>query len=431
MTRQTIPTPATRLLLALWCILPGCKDKEQTKLGAPPEVQAVTVEQKDVPIYREWVGTLEGEINATLSAQVSGYLISRNYREGNVVTNGQVLFQIDPAPFEATLAKAKAQLVEALAHKGKTTHDVQRYTPLAATEAISKQELDDAIQADKAAAGQVDSAKAAVQEAELNLGFTTIRAPFDGVAGLASAQAQIGNLVRPGSGALTTASKDDPMRVYFSASQQMMIEVQERRLAAGEKLRTGEGPPLDLVLASGQSYPHKGRIRFADNQVDVKTGTIRMVGEFPNPQRLLVPGMFTRVRAMMGTQTNALLVPQRAVTETQGRYLIAVVGADNMVSIRPVTAGERVGQEWVVQGNLKAGDRVVAEGVQKVREGAVVKPVPFVVKTAAAAAGAEVKTLEVGRTVLSPPLALAVYDGSCADDGAVRTPRPTVTVWLA
>jgi membrane fusion protein (multidrug efflux system) len=360
--------------------LPGCKKKEEARTAGPPEVEVITVAQKDVPIYREWVGTLEGEVNATISAQVTGYLVARNYREGSVVTNGQVLFQIEPAPFQAALAKAKAQLEEALAHKGKTALDVQRYTPLAAVEAISKQELDDAIQADKAAAGQVDSARAAVQESELNLGFTTIRSPVDGVAGLA--QAQIGNLVGVSSGPLTTVSKIDPIRVYFSVSQQLMIEVQERRLAAGEPLRTGEGPPLEVVLASGMAYPQKGRIRFADNQVDVKTGTIRVVGEFPNPQQLLVPGMFTRVRGQLGTETNALMVPQRAVTDMQGRYLVALVGGDNKVSIRPVTATERVGQEWVIQGNVKAGDRVVAEGIQKVREGAEVKPVPFVDKAA-------------------------------------------------
>ena len=374
--------------LFLFVVLPllfavGCK-KPTPPPPPPPEVEVITVVEKNVPIYREWVGTLEGEVNATISAQVSGYLLSRNYREGSIVTNEQVLFQIDPRPFEATLARARAQLVEAEARKGKTALDVQRYTPLAKLEAISQQELDDAIQQDKAAQGQVDSARAAVQEAELNLGFTTIRAPFDGLAGLASAAAQIGNLIGPSSGALTTMSKDDPMRVYFSASQQQMIEVQERRLAAGEKLRTGEGPPLDLVLANGLAYPDPGRIRFANNQVDVKTGTIRVVGEFPNPQRLLVPGMFTRVRAMMGVETNALLVPQRAVTEMQGRSLIAIVGADNKVSIQPVTAGERVGSDWVIQGNVKAGDRVVAEGVQKVRDGVEVKPVPFVEKAAAA-----------------------------------------------
>jgi len=372
------------VLLASAVLLAGCKPKHEAVTPPPPTVEVSVIESKDVPIFRDWVGTLEGEVGASISAQVSGYLTSRNYREGSMVTNGQVLFHIDPAPFEATLARMRADLIAAQAHKGKTAQDVARYTPLARESAISQQELDDAIQSDKAAAGQVASAQAAVLQAELNLGFTTIRAPVDGVAGLASAQAQIGNLVGPATGQLTTVAKINPMRVYFSVSQQIMMEVQERRLAAGEQLRTGEGPPLEVILASGTVYPEKGRIRFADSQVDVKTGTIRVVGEFPNPRLLLVPGMFTRVRAQLGTETNALVVPQRAVTELQGRYLVAVVGGDNKVAIRPVTVGERVGPQWVISGGVKAGDRIIAEGVQKIRDGAEVKPVPFTEKLAAA-----------------------------------------------
>ena len=252
---------------------------------------------------------------------------------------------------------------------------------MAATEAISQQELDDAIQNEKTAQAQVEADQAAVEQAALNLGFTTIRSPLDGVAGLA--RAQVGDLLGPSSGQLTTVTKVEPTRVYVSVSQQVMTDVMERRLAEGKgAARTGEGPQLELVLASGSVYPLKGRVFFANNQVDVKTGTITVVGEFPNPQRLLVPGMFVRVRAILDTEKNALLVPQRAVTDMQGRYLIAVVDADNKVSIRPVIAGERVGPEWVITGNVKAGDRVVAEGIQKVREGAVVHPVPFVEKMA-------------------------------------------------
>ena len=215
------------------------------------------------------------------------------------------------------------------------------------------------------------------------------------MAGLA--RAQVGDLIGPGTGQLTTVTKVEPTRVYVSVSQQLMTEMLQRRLAEGkDTTRTGEGPELELVLASGAVYPLKGRVLFKNNQVDVKTGTVTVVGEFPNPQMLLVPGMFVRVRALLETQKNALVVPQRAVTDMQGRYLIAVVGADNKVSIRPVTAGERFGQDWVVAGNLKAGDRVVAEGIQKVlgREGAVVNPVPFAEKTAAAVAAPAVKAEE-------------------------------------
>lgn len=363
------------LLLFSVVLLSACKKKEEAA-PAPPSVEVVTVQQQDVPIFREWVGTLEGEVNATISAQVTGYLVKRAYQEGSIVTNGQVLFQIDKGPFEATLSQAKAQLDEAKARKGKTELDVKRYTPLAATQAISQQELDNAIQSDKAAAAQVESTKASVQQAELNLAFTTIRSPVDGLAGLA--QAQIGNLIGPSSGPLTTVTKAEPIRVNFSVSQQLMIEMQERTLAEGQKLRDTEhyhGPELELILASGAVYPRKGQVRFADNQVDIRTGTIRVVGEFPNPQGELVPGMFTRVRALLDTEKNALLVPQRSVTDMQGRSLVAVVGPDNKVNIRPVTAGERVGPLWVIKGNVKPGERVVAEGIQKVREGMVVTPV--------------------------------------------------------
>jgi membrane fusion protein (multidrug efflux system) len=376
--------PRTALAICAAVGLFGCK-KEEPPAAAPPTVEVVPVVQKDVPIYRESVGTLEGDVNSTISAQVSGYLLSRDYTEGTPVTNGQVLFQIDPAPFRAELDKAKSQLSEAKAVELKFALMVQRYTPLAVTEAISKQELDDAIQNEKAAQAQVEAGNAAVQQAGLNLGFTTIKAPADGIAGLASAQAQVGNLVGPASGQLTTVTTVDPMRVYFSVSQRLMTDIQERRLAEGKALDTGEGPPLELTLANGTVYPLKGRIRFKNNQIDIKTGTVRVVGEFRNPNLLLVPGMFVSVRTLLDTQKGALLVPQRAVTEMQGRYLIAVVGSDNKVVIRPVTTGERYGTDWVISGEIKAGDKVVAEGVQKVREGSSVNPVPFVEKSAAAA----------------------------------------------
>jgi membrane fusion protein, multidrug efflux system len=383
MSNNLLGRAASGLLLALVAApISGCKQKEEAPPPKPPDVEVVAVEQKDVPIYRDWVGTLEGDVNATISAQVAGYLIKRDYEEGSVVTNGQVLFEIDPKPFQAVLDQAKAQVQQAVAQRDKYALDVQRYRPLAATQAISQQELDNAVQNEKTAAAQVEAAKAAVEQAQLNLDFTTIRSPVDGLAGLA--KGQVGDLIGPSTGQLTTVTKIEPIRVYFSVSQQLMTQMQERRLAEGKTtIRTSrEGPQLELILASGTVYPIKGRVRFANNQVDVKTGTISVVGEFPNPQKLLVPGMFVRVRALLDTEKNALLVPQRALTDIQGRYLIAVVGADNKVSIRPVTAGERFGQDWVIKGDVKAGDRVVAEGVQKVRDGATVNPVPFGDKTA-------------------------------------------------
>lgn len=375
-------TPVTGigvLLVAVtFCCGPAGCQKEEAKEQAPPpaEVIVVPVAQRDVPIYQEWVGTLAGEVNASISAQVSGYLTRREYQEGSPVKKDQVLFQIDPGPFNAALEIARAQLAMANAEKGKTTLDVQRYTPLAAKDAVSKQELDNAIQADKVADGQIAMAKAKVQEAELNLGFTTIRSPVDGVAGIS--KAQVGDLIGPNAGPLTTVLQINPIRAYFTISQQLVAELQQRLLAENKTLRRGdEGPELQLTLANGYVYPIKGKARFGDNQVDVRTGSVQVIGEFPNPDGFLVPGMFARVRALMRTDKDALLVPQRAVQQIQGRYLVAVVGADKKVSVRPVTAGERVGEDWVIRGDLKPGDRIIVEGAQKVREGVAVTPVDF------------------------------------------------------
>ena len=380
---KRIPAAITVAASLIW--LTGCRDRQAATSPGPPEVEVVTVEQKDVPIYRDWVGTLESDVNATISAQVTGYLLSRNYQEGSFVTNGQVLFQIDPAPFQATLDQAKSQLFQAQATHEKYALTVNRYRPLAAKEAISQQELDNAVQNEKAAQGHVEAAQAAVKQAQVNLDFTTIRSPVDGIAGLASEKAQIGNLVGPNSGPLTTVATVEPMRVYFSIAQQLMTQLMQRRLSEGKPLRSGEDPggsgDLQLILASGEMYAESGRFWFANNQVDVKTGTITAVGRFPNPQRLLVSGMFVRVKALLETRQNALLVPQRAVTDVQGRQFVAVVGAENKISVLPVTASETIGTQSVIEGNVKAGDRVVAEGVQKVHDGMVVKPVPFVEKS--------------------------------------------------
>ena len=378
MTRRLILKLGLPVLLLAWLLpfVSGCK-KSEPRVAGPPDVQVAVVEQRDEPIYREWVGTLEGNVNASISAQVSGYLLTRNYIEGSLVTNGQVLFQLDDRTYQASLDQALAKL-------GKSELDVKRYTPLAKTQAISQQELDDAIQQNLAN-------EAAAESARLNVQYCKILSPVDGLAGLAAAQ--VGDLVGPSSGALTTVAQIQPIRAYFSVDQMLMTRWQERMLADGRALRgesqDDKAPTLELLLASGAAYPQLGRIRFANNQVDVKTGTLRLVGEFPNPQGLLVPGMFVRVRAKLETQKDALLVPQSAVVDMQGRYLIAVVGADNKVSIRPVMTGEIVGQQWVVTGNLKPGDRVVAQGVQKVRDGAVVNPVPLVQAAAAAVPAAK------------------------------------------
>lgn len=362
MNRKSIYAAVVVFMPMAVVLFTGCK-KAEAPAPPPPTVEVVAVEQRDVPIYAESVGTLQAEVNATISAQVSGYLLSQEYKEGSEVTNGQVLFQIDDRTYKAALDQAEAKVA-------KTSQDVQRYTPLAQTQAISQQELDDAIQANAAAV-------AAAEQARLNYQFCKILSPVDGVAGLA--QAQVGDLLSPSSGPLTTVTKVHPIRVYFSVAQQLMTQLMEQRLAAGKEVGVDkdDGAPLELTLASGTVYPLKGKVRFADNQIDVKTGTIRVVGEFENPQRLLVPGMFVRVRAQIGVNKNSLLVPQRAVAEMQGRKLIAVVGADNIVKILPINTGELAGELWAITGPLKPGDRVVAEGIQKVRDGATVNPVPY------------------------------------------------------
>jgi membrane fusion protein (multidrug efflux system) len=347
-------------LAAFW--IAGCK-KAEAPAPPPPTVEVYAVEQRDVPIYTESVGTLEADVNATISAQISGYLLSRSYAEGTPVTNGQTLFQIDDRTYKAALDQAQAKV-------NKTAMDVERYTKLAKTQAISQQELDDAIQANAAAT-------AAAEQARLNLEFCKITSPINGIAGLA--QAQVGDLISPSTGPLTTVTTIDPIRVYFSVAQQLMTQLMQERLDAGKEVgvEKGDGAPLELHLATGAAYPLKGRIRFANNQVDVKTGTMRVVGVFDNPNRLLIPGMFVRVRAQIGLIKDALLVPQRAVAELQGRKLIAVVGADNKVKILPITTGVVDGEMWVISGPFKAGDKVVAEGIQKVRDGSTVNPVPF------------------------------------------------------
>jgi membrane fusion protein, multidrug efflux system len=362
MTKFLNPRTCLPVLSVAWfTILSGCKQPEQTQV-ALPDVDVAAVEQRDVPIYAESVGTLEADVNATISAQITGYLLSRNYVEGREVTNGQVLFQIDDRTYKAVLDQAAANVI-------KTQQDVQRYTPLAKTGAVSQQELDNAIQANAAAV-------AAEEQARLNYQFCTIRSPVDGVAGLA--QAQVGNLLSPASGPLTTVTKVEPIRVYFSISQELMTKMMEERQAEHVgPLNATNGPSLELTLVSGTVYPIKGRVRFSNNQVDVRTGTISVVGEFDNPNRLLVPGMFVRVRAKIGEDKDALLVPQIAVTDFQGRDLVAVVGPDKRVNIQTVIIGQQIGALCVVTGKLKAGEQVVAEGVQKVREGMEVNPKPY------------------------------------------------------
>lgn len=352
----------------------GCAKKETT-VAAAPEVEVAPVTQQDVPLYTECIATLDGYVNAQIQPQVSGYLMKQNYTEGTVVHKGEVLFEIDPRPFEAALQQSKGQLAQAEAQLGKTKLDVARDVPLAKESAIPQAQLDNDVQANEAAQAIVAATKAQVEQAELNLSFTKVRSLVDGVAGLA--KGQIGDLVGPAT-ILTTVSQVEPIKAYFALSEQQYMKFADRISAVSEgRARAGERRILELVLSDGSVYSHRGWVVLADRQVDVKTGTIRMAGAFDNPGGILRPGMFARVRAATGIDKAALLVPQRSVVETQGSYTVVVVDSNNQASIRPVKTGERVGQMWIITEGVRQGEQVIAEGIQKAREGVTVRTKQF------------------------------------------------------
>jgi len=398
---------------------------------APLQVDVVQVQQQNVPIYSEWIGTTDGMVNADIRAQVSGYLLSKAYTEGAFVRQGQLLFEIDPRPLqavlnqakgdlakaesqvqqavtqldqaEAQLAQMKSQLVQAEANQRKTQLDVNKYGPLLDQKAVTQQDFDNAYQFNDAAKAQVDVAKsqiksagaavetakaailaakaqvqssqAAVKTAELNLGFTKIFSPIDGIVGIALAQ--VGDLVNPTSGILTTVSTVDPIKVYFTLSEQEYLAYVKLNPNAAERAAAQKELELQLFLADGSTYPHTGKFYIADRQVDPKTGAIRIAGVFVNPDNTLRPGQYGRVRAATSTQAGALLIPQRAVSQLQGMYRVAVVGRDNKVMMRTVTPGPTVGQMLVIQSGLQPGETVMVDGTQKVATGAIVAPRPF------------------------------------------------------
>jgi len=388
----------TLLIGGLFCLIVigliiGAVRPFKHALGAPPgttpDVEVVKVQQEDVPIYHEWIGTFDGLVNADVRAQVTGYLSKQGYQEGAFVKQGQLLFQIDPRPFQAALdqsegqlAQAKAALANAQAVQGRTQLDVTRYTPLAMEQAASQQDLDNAVQNNLAAIATVETAKAqiktyeaAVETAKINLGFTRLVAPIDGIAG--QAQLQVGALVTPNSGVVTSVSTVDPIKVYFTVGEPQYLAWRKRFPTETSSEAAGKSLHLQLILADGSTYPHEGSFYFADRQVNESTGAIRIAGLFPNPGSVLRPGGYAKVRAVISTQHDALLVPQRAVSELQGSYQVAVVDSNNKVSIRSVTVGDRVGTRWIIADGLNRGEQVVAEGVQKVRTGAQVNSKTF------------------------------------------------------
>ena len=349
----------------------ACKNSHAAVPKIVTEVLVAQPVERDVPLHREWVATTDGYVNAEIRPQVSGYIISQNYKEGGAVSKGQVLFEIDPRPFQADLDRAKAQLAQAQAELGRTFLDVQRDTPLAEQKAIAQAQLDTEVQAKLAAQAAVESGKAAVERAELNLAWTKVTSLVDGVAGIA--EVQIGNLVGPNV-RLTSVSQVNPIKVYFPVSEQEYLRAQHIT-THGQEINLFESSP-ELILADGTVYPYKGKILLTDRQVDTNTGTIRLVAAFPNAGNKLRPGQYGRVRIQTSFEQNALLVPQSAVKELQGGYQMAFLGSDNKATVRPVKAGEKVGTMWVIEDGLKPGDQVIVEGIEKVKDGTSVVPKP-------------------------------------------------------
>jgi len=396
--KNALWTAAGLVVLAVLLLFGNHSGAKATEKAPPTLVEVAPVEQTNIPVYQEWIGTLAGQVNADVKAQVTGYMLKQHYKEGSYVKKGQLLFEIDPRPFSAALDQAKgqlakaqaeliqdeAQLAAAEANQQKSELDVEKYAPLAQADAISKQDFDNAtqtnignkaqIQAAKAAIvaakAQIQASQATVETAALNLNFTRVTAPIDGIAGLA--QAQVGDLVSISSGVLTTVSTLDPIKDYFSVSEQQYLALQEQ-LSGSDPGRW----KLQLILADGTIYPHEGRFYFADRAVNQNTGAIQLAALFPNPGNVLRPGQYGKVHAILRVQQNALLIPQAAVIEEQGSYQVTVIGSDDRVAIRPVQVGERTGTKWLIQDGLNPGERVVVEGQQNLKPGMQVQAKPF------------------------------------------------------
>ena len=368
------PRLAFAATLAVPAILVGtaCK-RAEPPAPPPPEVLVTPVIQKDVPIYTEWVGTTVGFVNAQVMPRVQGYLLKQAYKDGASVKTGQLLFEIDDRPYKAAIDQALGDLAQQRANLRKNQLDVAKYTPLAARGAVSKQELDNAVQATRASEAQVQAAEAAVENARLNLGWTRVYSPIAGIAGIAPVQ--VGDLVTP-SAVLTTVSQVDPMKITFPITEREYLRFADQIKEHQQKGQASNEPALQLILADGSTYPHAGHFYTVNRQVNQQTATIQVQALFPNPDAILRPGLYARVRAPTVTLGGALLVPQRAVQETQGTYQVAVVGSDNKVAFRTVKVGEQVGSLWIIDDGLKPGERVVTEGLQNIKDGIFVKPKP-------------------------------------------------------
>src|SRR5882724_3909839 len=375
-TGATTPLAAA-LIMAL--LATGC-GKQAPPAARPPAVEVVAVTQADVPIYHEWIGSLDGLVNATSRAQVTGYLIAQDYREGDPIKKGDLLFEIDPRPFQATLDQANGLLAQAEARLGKTELDVKRYAPLVKDRAISQEEYDDAVQANLEAKAAVLSAKAQVEQAQLNLDFTEVISPIDGIASIA--KGQIGDLVGPATGELTTVSTIDPIKAYFSVTEQAYINFTKLFTKENDRTERLKQLEIQLILADGTVYPQVGRIYAPDRQIGPTTGALRVEALFQNTDYALRPGEFVSVRIKFDVKHDALMVPQQSVSELQGAYQVAVVDAEKKVHIQPVHVGERSGNFWIIESGLEPGQSIVVQGLQKIRDGLAVNPTNFVADAA-------------------------------------------------
>jgi RND family efflux transporter MFP subunit len=381
MPRVILRVSAAAVVAALALAAVACKRTAPPPAPPTPEVVVTEVIQRDVPLYSEWVGTTEGFVNADIYPKISGYLLKQNYKDGDDVKVGQLLFQIDPRQYQAAFDQALGNLAQAQAQLKQNQLNLARYTVLYEKAVISRQDFDNQTQTTRATAAQVQADQAAVETARLNLEWTQVHSLINGIAGIA--QTQVGNLVSPTS-LLTTVSQLDPIKVEFPISEREYLHFAEKIKQHQEEGRTKDEPDLQMILADGSAYKYRGHFYVANRQVNVQTGTIVIQGLFPNPGNILRPGLYAKIRSATDLQRGALLVPQDAVLETQGQYQVAVVGADNRVSLRMVKTGKQSGNLRIIEDGLKPGERVITEGLQRVSDGMEVKPQ---LTTAAEAAG--------------------------------------------
>jgi membrane fusion protein, multidrug efflux system len=362
---RTLPCFVPLLLLA---VCAGCSSNAEKPTPPPPGVTVARVTQKDVPVVQEWVGTTVGNVDADIRPKVEGFLVARLYTEGSFVKQGQAMFQLDKRQAQAAVEQATGNIERARAALAQAQIDVRRFTPLVAQRAVSQSELDKAQSAERAATAAVAADQAVLDNAKLNLGWTTVTAPISGIAGVA--KVAIGDLMTPTT-SMTTISNVNPIYVDINIAEQDYLRF------AREKQKGSNANDLQLILGDGTTFPHRGRVLFVNREVDSRTGTIQVRGSFPNPDNLLRPGQYARIRATTALLKSAMLIPQAAVSELQGVYQVGVVGADNKVTIKAVKLGPQYADMWVVDSGLQPGDNVIVEGLQRVRGGMTVAPTPF------------------------------------------------------